>query len=189
MNSAGLDLVNVVKRFGDHAEAILKAYPASNDAEALESAASLASDLFISHSTWKWIEMHAQTGNAAIYRYSFDRKIPVPSGGTVNGMPVTSRDIGARHAGEIQYVFGTLDSVPKVTWEASDRTLSDAMVSYWTNFARTGDPNGKGLNAWPKYDSKTSRVLHLDERIHDASDSLKTRYETLDAYVQKLRGQ
>jgi para-nitrobenzyl esterase len=176
------------KRFGDQADAVLKAYPASTDAEALESAASLTSDLFIGHSTWKWIEVHAQTGGAAVYRYSFDRKIPVPPDEKVNGMPATARDIGARHAGEIQYVFGTLDSVPKVTWEASDRKLSDAMVTYWTNFARTGDPNGSGLPKWPRYEVDGSRVLHLDETIRDAADSLRPRYQAIDAYVQKDRG-
>jgi para-nitrobenzyl esterase len=175
------------KRFGDSADAILKAYPASNDAEALESAAALASDMFIGHATWKWIEMHAQTGGAPVYRYSFDRKIPVPPDMKVNGMAATARDVGARHAGEIQYVFGTLDSVPNVTWEQSDRKLSDAMVTYWANFARTGDPNGGGLPAWPKYDLESSRVLHLDETIHDAPDPLRARYETLDTYVQKQR--
>ena len=45
-----------------HADAILKAYPAATDAEALESAASLESDLFIGYSTWKWIEVHQKTG-------------------------------------------------------------------------------------------------------------------------------
>ena len=177
------------KRFGDQADAVLKAYPAATDAEALESAASLTSDLFIGHSTWKWIEMHAQTGGAPVYRYSFDRKIPVPPDEKVNGMPATSRDIGARHAGEIQYVFGTLDSVPKVTWEASDRKLSDAMVTYWTNFARTGDPNGSGLPKWPRYEVNGTRVLHLDETIRDAPDSLRPRYQAIDAYVQKAREQ
>ena len=50
------------KRFGEQADAILKAYPAGTDAEALESAAALASDLFIGEATWKWIEMHSRTG-------------------------------------------------------------------------------------------------------------------------------
>ncbi len=68
---------DVRKRFADSADAILKVYPASTDEEALESAAALASDLFISYSTWKWIEMHLQTGQSPVYRYSFDRKIPV----------------------------------------------------------------------------------------------------------------
>jgi para-nitrobenzyl esterase len=177
------------KRFGDQADAVLRAYPATTDAEALESAAALASDLFIGHATWKWLEVHAQTGRAPVYRYSFDRKIPVAPDAKVNGAAVTSRDIGARHAGEIEYVFGTLDSIRSVQWDPSDRKLSDAMVTYWANFARTGDPNGSGLPTWPRYDAGGGRVLHLDETIRAAADSLRPRYEALDAYVQKQRGQ
>lgn len=176
------------KRFGDHADAILKAYPASTDAEALESAAVLQSDLFIGYGTWKWIEEHQKTGRSPVYRYSFDRKIPVPPGHTVNGVPATSRDIGARHAGEIEYVFGALEqSLPKVPWEPADRKLSDAMTTYWSNFARAGDPNGTGLPSWPRYD-RGGRVLHLDETITDASDPHRARYLALDAYVQKPQG-
>ena len=127
------------KRFGEQADAILKASPAGTDGEALESAAALASDLFIGEATWKWIEMHSRTGAAPVYRYSFDRKIPVSPDTKINGVAATSRDIGARHAGEIEYVFGTLDSIKNVTWEAADRKLSDAIVTYWSNFARLGD--------------------------------------------------
>jgi para-nitrobenzyl esterase len=176
------------KRFGDHADAILKAYAATTDAEALESAAALASDLFIGHATWKWIELHARTGGAPVYRYSFDRKIPVSPDAKVNGVAATSRDIGARHAGEIEYVFGTLDSIRNVPWEPVDRKLSDTMLTYWTNFARSGDPNGTGLPKWPQYKAGDGRVMHLDEHIRDAADALRPRYEALDAYVKKQRG-
>ena len=175
------------KRFGDNADAILKVYPAGNDAEALESAAALASDQFIGYTTWRWIEAHRQTGGAPVYRYMFDRTIPIEPDRVVNGVPVTARDIGARHAGEIEYVFGTLAlSLPKVPWEAADRKLSDAMMTYWTNFARSGDPNGAGLPKWPRYD-RDQRVLHLDETIRDAPDTTRARYEALDAFLQKPR--
>jgi para-nitrobenzyl esterase len=176
------------KRFGDQADAILKAYPATTDAEALESAAALASDVFIGHVTWKWIEMHSQSGDAPVYRYSFDRKIPVAPDAKVNGVAATSRDIGARHAGEIEYVFGTLDSIRHVTWESSDRKLSDAIVTYWANFARAGDPNGPGLAKWSRFDAGGGRVQHLDETIRDAADSQRSRYLALDAYVEAQRG-
>jgi para-nitrobenzyl esterase len=173
------------KRFGDRADAILAAYPAASDAEALESAAALASDMFIGHGTWRWIEAHQKTGGLPVYRYSFDRKIPVPPDHKVNGVPATARDIGARHAGEIEYVFGALElSLPNVPWEASDRKLSDAMTSYWANFARSGDPNGSNLPKWPRY-SEGGRVLHLDETIKDAPDALRPRYLALDAALQK----
>lgn len=177
---------DVRKRFGDQAEAVLKVYQSSTDAAALEAAAALASDMFIGHATWKWIEIHAQTGRAAVYRYSFDRKIPVAPGTKVMGVAATSKDIGARHAGEIEYVFGTLESVKNVTWEASDRKLSDAMTTYWANFARTGDPNGPGLPKWPRYDV-SGRILHLDETIRDGADPLRARYQALDAYVEEQR--
>jgi para-nitrobenzyl esterase len=164
-------------------------YPAASDAEALESAAALASDSFIGYATWKWIEMQLQTGGAPVYRYSFDRKIPVDPEQKVNGVPVTSRDIGARHAGEIEYVFGALAlSLPKVPWEPADRKLSDAMTTYWSNFARSGDPNGGGLPKWPRYDAPARRVLHLDVTIRDEADANRPRYELLDAFAAKQRG-
>jgi para-nitrobenzyl esterase len=173
------------KRFGDKADAVLKAYPAGTDAEALESAAALASDMFIGLGTWKWVEVHRQTGGSPVYRYSFDRKIPVPADNKVNGVPATAADVGARHAGEIEYVFGALDlSRPTVRWEPGDRKLSDAMTTYWANFARRGDPNGAGLPKWPRYD-RNGRVLHLDEKITDAPDARRPRYEALEASAPK----
>ncbi len=168
------------KRFGPAADAILKAYAATTDAEAIEAAAALANDTFIGYSTWKWIQVHAATG-APVFRFSFDRKIPIAPDTMVNGMAATSADIGARHAGEIEYVFGTLDSIPKVTWPNDDRTLSDRMMSYWANFARTGNPNGKGLATWPVYNAATGDgVLHLDTTIVAKTDAFRARYEALD---------
>jgi para-nitrobenzyl esterase len=176
------------KRFGAHADAILAAYPTRSDAETLESAAALTNDLFISYSTWKWLELQAQHGKAPIYGYSFDRDIPVPEGHKVNGVPATSRDIGARHAGDIEYVFGTLDALKAVPWEESDRRLSDLMMTYWTNFARTGDPSGPGLPAWPRYTGADgTSVMHLSETSAARADERRPRYRALDAYTETLR--
>jgi para-nitrobenzyl esterase len=177
-------------KFGDSSDAFLKVYAAGSDAEALESASALAGDLLIGYATWKWIDVHARTGNSPVYRYSFDRDIPVAPDTKINGTPATSRDIGARHAGEIEYVFGTLDSVPNVSWQPEDRKLSDLMMSYWTNFARSGDPNGVGLPEWPKYSQENGyQVQHLDVTVHASPDTLRPRYEFLDAYAAKKGSQ
>jgi len=176
----------VRQQFGDRADDVLRVYPATSDPEAVESAASLASDQFIGHATWKWVETHAKTAGAPVYRFSFDRKIPVPAGMVVKGIPVTSADVGARHAGEIEYVFGTLDSSPNVPWEAVDRRLSDQMMTYWTNFARTGDPNGPGVPTWPRYDGATDApVLHLDTDVRSVPDAHRARYQLLDSIASK----
>jgi para-nitrobenzyl esterase len=72
--------------------------------------------------------------------------------------------------------------VPKVTWEPSDRALSDLMMTYWSNFAKISDPNGAGLPEWPRYDKNTGyQVMHLDETSKAAPDAQRKRYEAIDS--------
>jgi para-nitrobenzyl esterase len=65
---------------------------------------------------------------------------------------------GANHSWELQYVFGNLLEIAK---DPMDRKLSDQMQVYWTNFAKTGNPNGGGLPAWPKLDQNTKPYLEF----------------------------
>jgi para-nitrobenzyl esterase len=59
---------------------------------------------------------------------------------------------GAPHGGEIGYVFGTLAAGRGGAPTPEDLAVSRMAQSYWVNFARTGDPNGPGLPAWPRHD-------------------------------------
>jgi para-nitrobenzyl esterase len=110
-----------------------------------------------------------QTGDSPVYRYRFDLASP-PSKFHLGSF--------AFHSDDIEYVFGTLDTRPGAVWRPEDRKLSEQMMSYWTNFARTGDPNGTGLPPWPKYDSADS-LIHLDSTITSGPDTLRPRYEFL----------
>ena len=175
---------DLAKRFAAGGEAMAKAYAAATNAEAIEAAADLASDAFISYGTWKWLEVHRATGGAKVYRYRFDREIPIEPGRVQNGAPVTAKDIGARHAGEIEYVFGTLDSIKNVTWTPADQALATAMMEYWTSFARTGTPTAAGQPAWPAFDKPGGPVMLLDETIRVAPEPHRDRYEAFDAYVK-----
>jgi para-nitrobenzyl esterase len=175
---------DVTKRFGASADAFLKAYPASSDAEAIEAAAALASDSFISYGTWKWLEVHRATSGAKVYRYLFDRDIPIEAGRMQNGAPVTAKDIGSRHAGEIEYVFGTLDSIKNTTFAPADTALSTAMIEYWSSFAKTGSPTAAGQPAWPAFDKPGGPVMFLGETIRVAPEPHRERYEAFDGYVK-----
>ena len=71
--------------------------------------------------------------------------------------------MGAYHGAELPYVFDTHDSW--LPTDAVDKNLTDAMMSYWVNFARSGNPNGPGLPPWPPFDRNKGNVLRLDARI------------------------
>jgi len=167
-------VAKVHTEFGDRAEEFLKLYPASSDDQARRSAQDLAGDRFIGYSSWKWIEMHLATGNSRVYRYEFD-DAPPPAKDS------TEPSHGAYHSAEIEFVFEALPS-KNLPWRPEDEKLSDVMSSYWTNFAKTGNPNGPGLPHWPDYNRHDQyQVMHLTANPQAAPDDHRARYEFLDA--------
>jgi para-nitrobenzyl esterase len=155
--------------FKDRSAEFLKLYPGEIDAQALRSAVDFGSDSFIAFNTWKWIEAHKKTGNSPVYRYHFELPA-LPS----KFHPGTF----AFHSDDIEYVFGTLDTRPGETVRPEDRKLSEQMMGYWTNFAKTGNPNGAGLPEWPRCGGK-DELIHLDSTITSGPDTLRPRYEFL----------
>lgn len=75
--------------------------------------------------------------------------------------------LGAAHALEIPFIFNALDR-PYYKYLYSRRQrerarpLIDAIMSYWTNFAKTGNPNGGGLMEWPGYEAEKKQRMFLD---------------------------
>ncbi|MHB1022448.1 MAG: carboxylesterase/lipase family protein [Acidobacteriaceae bacterium] len=163
------------KQFGPRADEFLKAYAASNDKQALRVAEDFSGDQFIAYSTWAWLEAQVKTGAAPVYRYHFE----LPSPGD-KFHPVAA---GTFHSDDIEYVFGNLDSRPGAVWRPEDRKLSNLMQTYWTNFAKTGDPNSNGLPKWPTYNAAGGwQVMHLDATSAAKADQHRDRY----LFLQKV---
>jgi para-nitrobenzyl esterase len=149
-------------RWGDLADQYLKAYPAGSDAEASLSSQAAFSDEMAWHMRL-YAELQAKRGKGA-YLYYFVHEPP-----TDPGKP----NLRATHTAEIPYVFNNLKPV-RVFPDASspelasaserDRNLAEVISSYWINFARSGNPNGRGLPHWEPYrDRTTGRARILGE--------------------------
>jgi len=167
--TAGSVKADAQKEFGANAEQFLKLYPTDTPEHVLRSAQDFAGDRFIAFSTWAWMEAQVKTGKHPVYRYRFDLAPPPDHPG--------GPSLGAYHSAEIEYVFGQLDTKPGVTWRPEDRQLSELLQKYWTNFARTGDPNGPGLPKWPQYSPADKwPVMYLDVQSSAHPDELRARY-------------
>ncbi len=137
------------QRFGSLADTYMKLYPAGSDAESDVSQLNAFRDLVF----WNlrtWVRHQTANGRTKAYMYFFTREPPVGPG---------ERSRGATHTAEIVYAFNNLNASRNRPWTDVDRRLAETMSSYWVNFAKTGDPNGDGLPAWPVYKAGTNNAV------------------------------
>ena len=117
-----------------------------------------------------WRSSHGR----ATYEYMFDLPIPGES--------------ATRHGAEIPYVFGNFISGGEFGGTATDadRKISDVVQSYWVNFASTGNPQGKGLPEWPKFNAAARPYLEFT--VHDGPVARKNlRRDICDLYIEALK--
>jgi para-nitrobenzyl esterase len=94
----------------------------------------------------------AKTARTKAFIYLWDHALPGPD----------AERFGAFHTGEVPYVMNTLYMSDRPFVDA-DRKIADMMSSYWANFMSTGDPNGKGLKAWPAVGAN-QEVMELGDK-------------------------
>ena len=139
------------QRYGDAADEFLKLYPASTDAEA-EAAQKASNKDQAMVAQYLWARLRAKSAKTPAYEYLWDHTMPGPN----------SEKYGAFHSSELVYVLNTLNGSDRPFTE-DDRKITTMMSSYWANFAATGNPNGKGLPAWPAVDDKR-QVMEVGDK-------------------------
>lgn len=123
---------------------------------------------------------HSSAGNPS-YHYEFARVLP--------GL----ESAGAFHSQEIAYVFGTLErgiAFPPpagklLPTNAVDKQISEAMQQYWTNFAKTGDPNGPGLPVWPQFAPSSRPYIQFTDAGPIAKEDLRRAY--CDLFIENVK--
>jgi para-nitrobenzyl esterase len=162
--------------YGEHADQILAANPHATDAEALTATRNMFRDGTFAWSTWVWARLQSSKGKGAAYVYYFDHRTPQSPN-------------GATHAAELGYVFRNLAVGPADQPRREDVAMSELVSSYWTNFAKTGDPNGAGLPKWPAFTESAQQAMVFDTMSSARPIPNLPQLEALDGYYAWRRSQ
>ena len=166
-------ITGVKSRYGKFAEDLIKAYPAGSGTVA-KTARDLARDSAFGWHTCVWARLQAKTGKSKVFYYYFDQHPEYPA-----DSPQAGR--GSPHGADIPYVFQHLNtSSPQTT--KTDKDISEAMATYWTNFAKRGDPSGEGVPAWPAFSDANPVVMYFSQTPHPGPVPSAESLKSLDAY-------
>ena len=155
------------QRYAEQAEAFLGLYAATNDEEAGLSNNDASRDQQ-RMSIYDWTQARAKTSKSKVYTYFWVHALPGPD----------AARYGAFHTSEVPYALNTLRMSDRPFTDL-DRKIADTVSSYWANFARTGNPNGKGLPEWPAVSERPNTTMQLGdvfEVIRTAGSPAKLAY-------------
>ncbi|MBU2363786.1 MAG: carboxylesterase family protein [Alphaproteobacteria bacterium] len=150
--------------FGVNAARAAAQFPTSTDAEAVTQSLALTRDVGFAAEIYRAAQLHARAG-APVYLYHFARRSPFRPDQHVAEIEPATR-LGAYHAAEVPYVFGTLGVLDR-DFQPVDRALSERLQSAWVSFATWGDPNGppRSPARWPRFQDGAAQVLHLGDAV------------------------
>jgi len=166
-------IAGVKARYGKFSEALINAYPVQSNAVP-KTARDLARDAAFGWHTWTWARLQAETGKSKVFYYYFDQHPEYPEGSPRAGY-------GAPHGADVAYVFQHLNPSNSQTTK-TDLEISEAMSTYWVNFAKHGDPNGEGVPAWPAFSDADPVVMNFGQTPHAGPVPSAEALKSLDAY-------
>jgi para-nitrobenzyl esterase len=130
---------------------------ATNDSQAQALFVRFEGEMRFGWDMWAWAHLQADAGRRHVFLYRYTQSSPYREGDKYF-------DWGASHGMEMPYVFDHLDQ-QALPWTPQDRRLASDLSTYWTNFARSGDPNGPGLPAWPAFTASHQQAMQLGAAI------------------------
>ncbi len=157
--------------YNEGADRMIDVYNVTSQDEVMRAVNQRVNDDWFAQPT-RWMVRHMAKVNPDTYLYHFAHP-------NVNMSPAW----GSAHAAELAFVFGSIKPEKQTP---SYKYLSNAMMTYWTQFARTGNPNVGGLPHWPQYQENADQNILLDATIRLESNYLKKNLDALDKVYEKI---
>ena len=164
------------ERYGDLADPFLRLYPAADMAESI---LATTRDGLYGWTAERVARAQTARGQAG-FLYLFDHPYPAADEAGLHGF----------HASELPYVFGTAERTPplwpRIPATPTEAALSEAMISYWTSFARTGVPSAVGQPAWPAY-GEARAYMHFADMPRAGTHLMPGMFEFNEEIVCRRR--
>jgi len=157
----------IAKEWPAHARLIALTYPIADDLD--DQLAALYSDWGMTCPVRRDARRLSSLG-VPTYLYRFTRAPSVMGG-----------KAGAFHGSELVYLFPSVFAKYGLVYTDEDRAIARLMAGYWARFAATGDPNGAGAPAWPRYTAASDQHLVLDAAPRVAGQLRRDQCDTWDA--------
>jgi para-nitrobenzyl esterase len=167
---------NIRDRYGDLADEFLRLYPSANMQESI---LATTRDALYGWTAQRLVRKQTALGQPS-FLYFFDHGYPAADAAGLHGF----------HASELPYVFGTSDATPphwpKIPATPLETRLSDAMIGYWSSFARTGRPQAANEPDWPSF-SPSGSYMAFGETPQPSDHLLPGMYEFNEETVCRRR--
>lgn len=151
VHGAGMDAYNkmIDANFKESENGFRKAYPASDDGEALQALRDVFRDVAFGWPSWAWATLQSRTGKRPVYFYYFDQ---------LSENTIMRGTRGATHVAEMPFIYG-FNFGGKMS--ETDTHMAQIMERYWINFIKTGNPNATALPYWPTFNQATPSVMNM----------------------------
>lgn len=164
------------KGYGELADEFLRQYPSSDIGESM---LATTRDAMYGWTAERLARKQSDIGQQG-YLYYFDHGYPAAEAMGLHGF----------HASELPYVFGTIDDAgpnwPAIPDTPEERRLSEAMLGYWSSFARDGAPSASAEAEWPPY-AADEAYMHFADAPRAGADLLPGMYELHEEVMQRRR--
>ena len=160
----------LTEEFDEFADDVWKEYPASSDAETQSVFVRMQTDYEFGFGSYRLARLTSQYGlGAYLYYFSYVGRGPFAA-------------LGAFHSEEMMFIGDTYWR----SWKPDDNDtkLAGLMGDYWTQFAKTGNPNRAKLPEWPRYDEKSERCLEFGNEVKARTIPHKRGYDLFERILK-----
>ncbi len=164
--------------FGSWADEALKVYPGNTDDEAWHGNGDAFRDMGFAWPSFAWVSLQAKTGKSGAYA----AYLAQPS---TRSFSNDRRRKGVAHADDILYLNGEFLTQPEKY--PAESAVAEIMQQYWVNFAKTGNPNAKGLPYWPTFDDSKPTTMQFSNGASLIMRPNREQVDFVDRYYKAKR--